>query len=179
MFIMSDKIILVGYMAAGKSMVAQKLSKHLKIATFDLDDLIEKKLQMSILEIFKIKGELFFRKMEHQIFKEMMESQDSFILSTGGGTPCYANNHFYLKKEFGHSFYLKTSVQSLVQRLEHETKNRPILHQNAGIELEEFIAKHLFDRGFYYMQAQHIISTDDKSIEIIAQEIASIFNNLN
>jgi shikimate kinase len=170
---MIGKIVLVGYMAAGKTQVARKMSEKLNIKAFDLDDLIEKKLEMSVSDVFKTKGALYFRKIEHQIFKELMMSDASFILSTGGGTPCYANNDLFLNKEFGISFYLKASVQTLENRLQNQTQNRPLLEHNAGIELNEFIAKHLFDRSFFYYKAQHIIQTDDKSIEDVADEILS------
>ena len=174
---MGNKIVLVGYMASGKTKVGFELAKILGYNVFDLDFLIQEKLQMSISEIFRTKNELFFRKIEHQIFEEMMESNDSFILSTGGGTPCYANNHLYLKREFVHSFYLKSSVETLVKRLENQIDKRPIINENSGSNLNEFVAKHLFDRSFYYLQAQFIVSTDEKSIAEIAKEISKIYLN--
>lgn len=174
---MGNKIVLVGYMASGKTLVGLELAKILGYNVFDLDFLIQEKLQMSISEIFRTKNELFFRKIEHQIFEDMMESNASFILSTGGGTPCYADNHLYLMREYAHSFYLKSSVETLVKRLENQIEKRPVINGNSGSNLNEFIAKHLFDRSFYYLQAQHVVSTDEKSIETIANEIAKIYLN--
>lgn len=168
------KIILVGYMGAGKSSVAKKLSKILNIQAFDLDELVENKLEMSINDIFVRKGELFFRKIEHEVFKEWMLTEDSFILSTGGGTPCYAGNHLFLDKQYGISFYLKSSLENLVLRLQNDIQKRPILHQNAGVDLHEFVAKHLFDRSYYYHQCQYILQTDALSIDEVANEIAKI-----
>lgn len=168
---MVGKIIFVGYMAAGKTQVAQKVSEKLNIKAFDLDDLIEKKLEMSVSDVFKTKGELYFRKIEHQIFKELMLTNDTFILSTGGGTPCYASNHLFLNQENVFSFYLQASVQTLTHRLQNETHKRPLIDPKASIELNEFIAKHLFDRSFYYHTAQFIVNTDNKSIEEVAHEV--------
>ena len=103
-----------------------------------------------------------------------IENKNDFILSIGGGTPCYANNHLYLQNEDVISIYLKATIQSLANRLKNKRENRPILKNLSENELEEFIAKHLFDRSFYYHQAKHIISVDDKSKKEIVTEIMQL-----
>ncbi len=169
---MCKKIILLGYMGSGKTVVASKLSKVFKKKHLDLDVLIETQQGLSISLIFKNKGELYFRKLEHVFFKELIESDDEFILSLGGGTPCYANNHLLLQnKEDVVSIYLKTSVEELCRRLVKEQSTRPIIAQMNKEELKEFIAKHLFDRNYYYHQAKHVVLTDGKSTEEIVKEI--------
>lgn len=169
---MCKKIILLGYMGSGKTVVASKLSKVFKKKHLDLDVLIETEQGLSISSIFKNKGELYFRKLEHVFFKELIESDDEFILSLGGGTPCYANNHLLLQdKEDVVSIYLKTSVEELCRRLVKDQTTRPIIAQMNKEELKEFIAKHLFDRNYYYHQAKHVVLTDGKSTEEIVKEI--------
>ena len=71
---MVRKIILIGYMGVGKSVIAQKLSHRLKIDSYDVDDLIEDRLTLKVSEIFKLKGEISFRKAEHEVFKEYIEN---------------------------------------------------------------------------------------------------------
>ena len=165
------KVILIGYMGSGKSVLAKKLAADLQILGVELDNLIEKKANMPIEAIFSQKGELYFRKIEHELFLDYMRSNESFVMSTGGGTPCYYNHHELLKNDDCISIYLKASVTTLYERLLHEKKKRPLLANLSQEELKEYIAKHLFDRNYYYHQARHTVVVDDKRIEAIAEEI--------
>ena len=165
------KIILVGYMGSGKSIVAKELSKIAQIPFVELDDLIEKSQNTSIKKIFEQQGELFFRKLEHQIFAELIASSDNLIISTGGGTPCYYNNHELMLNPNCVSIYLSASIKTLFNRLQNEKQNRPLLANLNDIEAQDFIAKHLFERSFFYHQAQFKITVDHKSVLEIALEI--------
>ena len=79
-----NKVILIGYMAVGKSTVAKVLSLKTGIKFVELDDLIEKKCNLNIDQIFKNKGEIYFRKIEHEIFTQLLENEQRLIISTGG-----------------------------------------------------------------------------------------------
>ena len=165
------KIVLVGYMASGKSTIGKELSKNVGIPFYDLDEIIAENENASINFIFETKGEIYFRKVEHQLLQEFHQQKDSYILALGGGTPCYANNHLLLQDETVHSFYLRGSIATLVARLQKEKELRPLVANIANEELPEFIAKHLFDRNYYYQQAKHTIAIDAKSVEEIVEEI--------
>lgn len=170
------KIVLVGYMGSGKSTIGKEISKIVGISFYDLDEVIEKKEQKSIKNIFETKGEIYFRKIEHEILNDFLESNDSFILALGGGTPCYANNHVFLQNKDISSFYLKMSVEALVSRLKNEKEKRPIIANLSNDELDEFVRKHLFDRNYYYLQSKHIISTENKSVKEISDEIIATYS---
>ena len=165
------KVVLIGYMGSGKSVLSQKLSRKIGIPFVELDEMIEKRCDLSIERIFATKGELFFRKLEHQLFVEMLENDEDLIISTGGGTPCYFNNHELLQKEDVASIYLKASIDTLFNRLVDEKHKRPLIAHLNEDETKEFIAKHLFDRSFYYNQANFKVSVDGKSIETIVDEM--------
>lgn len=171
-----QKIILIGYMGVGKTTVAQLLSEKMKIEWVDLDQLIEKETQLSIKNIFEKHGEIYFRKLEHDIFKKVLDSDKPIIISTGGGTPCYANNHLFLNGADVKSFYLKASIQTLLNRLAKETSQRPLVANQSEEELKEFIAKNLFDRSFFYNQAPYKISVDGKTPSVIVEEIVKELN---
>jgi shikimate kinase len=167
------KIILLGYMASGKSTIGKELSEIVGIPFYDLDGIISEKENASINFIFETKGEIYFRKVEHQLLQEFHKQKDSYILALGGGTPCYSNNHLLLQDETVHSFYLRGSIATLVARLQEEKALRPLVANIPNEELTEFVAKHLFDRNYYYQQAKHTIAIDAKSIEEIVAEITS------
>ncbi|MCL9771137.1 shikimate kinase [Flavobacterium sp. HXWNR69] len=168
------KIVLVGYMGCGKSIIGAFLAEKLQLSFYDLDREIEKETQNSISELFQSKGEIYFRKKENEILKALLEKEEDFVLSLGGGTPCYYNNHELLLKEGVFSIYLKASVETLLTRLKQERTQRPLLHNQDEVSLKDFINKHLFDRNFYYHQVSKIVTVDDKSVVQIVDEIIDL-----
>lgn len=169
------KILLLGYMASGKSTIAELLSKASGIPYKDLDEIIEEKAQKSISKIFEEDGEIKFRKMEHEALKAVLSDEQELILALGGGTPCYAGNHEFLKNDNVVSVYLKAGIPVLVNRLRKDNKPRPLFDKQPKEEQEEYVAKHLFDRSYFYHQAKHVVSTDGKSAEDVVNEIMSLF----
>lgn len=170
------KIILLGYMGSGKSTVGKKLAQVHQLEHRDLDEIIEKREGNSISEIFSQRGELYFRKQEHLYFKEQLDSSERFVLSLGGGTPCYAQNHLFLQNENVVSIYLKTPIATLVNRIKNSAHIRPLLQNKNTEELSEYVAKHLFDRSFFYHQARYVVNTDGKSVDQLVTEIGSYFD---
>ena len=168
------KIILLGYMGCGKSTIAVQLSKSIKIPFVDLDEKIEEKVNLSINAIFETRGEIYFRKLEHEVFVELLNSPDQLIIGLGGGTPCYGNNHELLKGENVTSIYLKASIETLFNRLSVNKSKRPLIANKNDAEMKEFIATHLFERSFYYNQAQHKVIVDDKTVAAVVLDILNV-----
>lgn len=168
------KIVLVGYMGSGKTTVGKLLSEKTGIPFFDLDEIIEKNTQKTISELFLEIGEIKFRKLEHEALNYFLVTQNDFILSLGGGTPCYANNHLQLRKEGITSVYLKASLQELIKRLSVEKAHRPLLASKQGEDFQDFIAKHLFERSYFYHQSKHTVSVDGKNPDVVVNEIKEL-----
>jgi len=164
-------------MGSGKSVIGQELAKKLYFPFIDLDDYIEKQEKLTISEIFSQKGEIHFRKIEHIYLNELLNSDDKFILSLGGGTPCYAGNiDAILNADKSVSLYLQTSIKVLVERLIEGKTKRPLIANLSDDQINEFVAKHLFERRFYYEQAHKTIKTDSKSLEEIVTEIRMLLH---
>ncbi len=166
-------IVLIGYMASGKSSLGKVLAKKLHYNFIDLDDFIESKERMTVKDIFNFKGEIYFRKIESLYLKELILNTDNTVLSLGGGTPCYSNNmDVILSSDNIKSVYLKVSIPELTNRLKSERVTRPLIsHLKTNEDLTEFIGKHLFERIPFYDQAEIKISTDNKIREEILDEI--------
>ena len=97
------------------------------------------------------------------------------VISLGGGTPCYFDNLNYVIKKEAFTVYLKTSPKTLASRLFEERNHRPIIsHLDTPEALEEFIAKHLFERVPFYIMAKHHITTDDRSVEDLVDQIEKL-----
>lgn len=164
-------VVLLGYMGSGKSTVGKVLAERLNLPFTDLDEYIASEVGAAIPEIFREKGELFFRKKEHEILVELLESGKHGVLALGGGTPAYAGNMDRVLKATPNSFYLQHTIPSLVARLASEKAQRPLIAHLPDSELPEFIGKHLFDRGSYYLQASHTVACSEKTPEELVTEI--------
>jgi shikimate kinase len=166
------KIILLGYMGSGKTTIGIQLAKKLFLNFTDLDEFIEEKEQKSIKEIFEQKGEIYFRKIEHKYLKQFIKENESYVLSLGGGTPCYAGNlDLILHDKNNLSFYLRGSISTLFKRLSENKFKRPLINDLCDNQLTEYIAKHLFERSIFYDKATYKISIDDKEVQEIVTEI--------
>lgn len=167
------KIFLLGYMGSGKSYIGKQLAERIDQKFIDFDEEIEKRENSTISEIFQNKGEIFFRKLERKILEEIIALNEDAVISLGGGTPCYGNNMELIKASNKvTSFYLKLNIENLTERLEAEKAHRPMIsHLEERDKLEEFIRKHLFERGFYYNQSDYIIDCNNKTSEEIIIKI--------
>ncbi|ANW95310.1 shikimate kinase [Wenyingzhuangia fucanilytica] len=165
------KLVLLGYMGCGKSAISNALSNSLNLKRIDLDDYIEEKEGKTIADIFTERGEIYFRKLETACLQELLDSNEEFILSLGGGTPCFGNNMEIINQK-STSVYLSANIPTLVIRLLPEKAKRPLIARIEDEELAEFIGKHLFERRHYYLQAKIAVSVDNKPVQIIADEIA-------
>ncbi len=168
------KVVLIGYMASGKSSIGKMLAKDLYMEFIDLDDYIEAELNMSITAIFSEKGEIYFRKKESEILTKILSKKKSFILSTGGGTPCYGNNMKTILEKSTHSIYLQLPVSALIKRIEKEKQQRPLVKNIKNENLPEFIGKHLFERRQFYSQALHTIDCGHKDTDLLIEEIKEL-----
>jgi len=171
-------IYLMGYMGAGKTTIGKLLARHIGYDFVDYDQYIIKKENKSISEIFEDKGEIYFRKIEASYLKEILqETNTKKIVALGGGTPCYGNNLQDIKDSGVLSIYLNVPVAQLTNRLWDAKSERPVIaEQKSKEELEEFVRKHLFERGFYYNQASITIKVQEQTeADIVKEIIATLF----
>ena len=170
-------IYLIGYMGSGKSTLGRLLAKKMDYNFIDFDDFLEKKEGQNIAQIFKDQGEIYFRKIETHYLIELLANTEKAIISLGGGTPCYGSNMELIKQAVGKSMYINVPVAELVSRLWSQKEHRPVLnHQDSKEKLEEFVRKHLFERSFYYNQADFKILTDGRSeLELVNEMQARLF----
>ncbi len=167
------KIVLLGYMASGKSAVGKLLSSKLNLEFIDLDSYIEISEEATISSIFKNKGEIYFRRKESECLKELLNLKENCIISLGGGTPCYGTNMEYIK-DSSKSFYLNASIDTIFNRLKGETLQRPLVATIGEEHLKEYIGKHLFERIVFYKEADETIIVNNKSVESIVEEILKL-----
>lgn len=164
-------------MASGKSEIGKKLAETVSLPYTDLDAVIETQEGMSIAEIFKSKGEIYFRKIETKYLKQQLIKEDKQVLALGGGTPCYGTNMDLIKNdEQVKSIYLKVSVQTLTDRLFQERQHRPLVsHISNKDEMLEFVGKHLFERNPFYSQATYTVDAEKNTEDLIEAILLKLF----
>ena len=159
-------------MGSGKSTIAPLLSDKLKIPYIDIDQDLEEILNCNIVDIFKQYSEERFRILESRYFLEHIKNS-STIYSTGGGIVLDKQNRNALKKT-GFTVFLKASIQTLYNRINNDTKKRPLLKNKLLLE------KLLNQRIQYYIDcADLVVDTDKQKPKKIVNYIINKFNNEN
>jgi len=162
------KIFLIGFMGSGKTHWGRQLSAKLELPFYDLDTVIVEKEHRTVADIFEESGEEYFRYQEKEMLESISAEKESFILSCGGGTPCFFNNIEFMKKN-GKVIWLNTSVDILKQRLLKERQTRPLIREVNDEELRRYIVKKLSERRMYYQQADVTVSEESTNLEELIQ----------
>lgn len=152
------RVILIGYMGAGKTTVGKALAKELNVPFYDLDWYIETRMHRTVKQLFDERGEEGFRKVERNMLHEVAEFEN-VVLSCGGGTPCFADNVDYMNEQ-GQTVYLKARPEVLYQHLKMGRSVRPLLLGKSPQEMETYIRAQLAHREQYYSRARHTLDVN-------------------
>lgn len=158
-------IFLVGFMASGKSEVAQVLAERLNMPCLDLDSLIEEGAAMTVAAIFASEGEAGFRKREAEMLERVCRGPES-VVATGGGSVCVSDN-FAKMRAAGVVVHLATELDSALERAGKQAGPvRPLL-QTSRAEIEDLFRK----RAPIYRRANVTVSTATRSAASVAEDI--------
>jgi len=159
-------IYLVGFMGTGKTTIGRELAKMKKMCFADLDELIELKERMSIPDIFRKKGERYFRKVESKVLKEISR-ENGFVVACGGGI-VLENINIGIMKETGLVVCLKASPAVILKRTS-QSLNRPLLNTENPKERIMLLLKL---RAPYYALADKEVNTSNMSIKETARKVS-------
>ena len=155
-------------MASGKSTIGRLLAKKLKVKFFDTDFILEKKVKMKIAEIFKKKGEVFFRNLEKKIILNLLNKNNS-IISLGGGAYIDETIRRVTQKK-GISIWLNWSSKTLIARIRKNNK-RPLATNLSNNQLKDLI----INRSKFYSKAKYKIECENmEKIEIVDKIIEKL-----
>lgn len=145
-------IFLTGFMGCGKTTISKHLANQLKIDVIDLDAFIEQLEDTTIQQIFNTNGEAYFRELETNYLKKILQLKSPCVISLGGGTICF-NENLQLVKQNGILLYIDLPIKNLFQRLNQPNNQRPLLNNLKDDDLRDFISLKLEERKPYYEQA--------------------------
>ena len=166
---MNKNLVLTGMMGVGKSTIGKLLSERLNLKFIDIDQVIEKRENMSISKIFEIKNEEYFRKIEKRESLNTLEKENC-IIALGGGAFINKEIRDSVKKN-SISFWLNLNVEFLMKRLS-DSKKRPLLKFE---DLEKNLEVILQERKDIYKLANFKIDCNHNSKTIITNKIIKLY----
>lgn len=171
------KVVLIGLPGSGKSTFGRQLASVLDFPYYDLDNLIEENYAMKIPEIFSQYGEGTFREWETASLKKILQQDESYVLASGGGCPCF-NDNMDLINQHGISVYLDVPLEEISSRLGgSKVQNRPMFRGLDQGEITLKLKSLLADREYFYDQAKIKLSGEDFSAELLMSELINLLKN--
>ncbi|NQH33975.1 shikimate kinase [Streptococcus suis] len=158
-------IVLLGFMGVGKTTTAKLLDMPL----YDMDQIIEERIGMSIADFFQSDGEDAFRHLETQVLEELMDLPNDCLVSTGGGVVKSAQNREFLLKNKTNNVLLTASFPVAYERISRDHQSqRPLFLQHSREEFETIYQERM---ALYEGLADLVIDTDQLSPEQVARKI--------
>ncbi len=165
-----ENIVFLGMMGSGKTSIGILISKKLNLQFYDIDQIIEKELKMSISDIFNTRGEKFFRDFEERTTLKILKKR-GVVVSLGGGA--FINKKIrdeILKNHF--SFWLSWNFKTLIRRIQNNSK-RPIAVKSSPGELIDLIKK----RSIIYSKSKYKINCERLSKNEIVNKVRKVYEN--
>jgi shikimate kinase len=169
---MDKNIVLIGFMASGKTLSSHELAKRLNRERVSTDELIEEREGRTIAEIFARSGEPYFRQLEHEIVREIAV-QKNLVIDCGGGVVTNEENLKALKAH-GIVFFLEATPEAIYRRVKG-MKDRPLL--NVADPLQK-IKELLAQRDPHYRKAHHVVDSNEDNIGKVVDDILNILSKV-
>lgn len=158
-------IVLLGFMGVGKTTTANLLD----LPVYDMDQIIEERIGMSIADYFSLEGEAAFRQVETEVLKELLSLPADCLVSTGGGVVKSEENRQLLQENKENNVLLTASFDVAYERIRQDRQSkRPLFLQHSKDEFETIYQARM---SLYQGLADTVINTDDLSPEQVARKM--------
>ena len=164
-----ERVLLVGFMASGKSSVGRELASRLGWDFEDFDTVIEARAGKSVSEIFAEEGEAEFRRLESGVAEELLARSD-VVLASGGGWPAQPGS-WKMVTEDTMSIWLRVSPAEAVRRASQEGPTRPLLE---GGDVTDRARALLLVREASYRRARYALDSEQYGPLELAREIMKL-----
>lgn len=168
---MKTNIVLIGFMATGKTTVAKAIAQKLRKRYVSTDDMVAEKSKKTITKIFKEEGEREFRRLEMEAIEKASRMRNA-VIDCGGGAVLNRINIERLKQE-GVIILLKASPKAILERNSKDDRKRPLLEvEDQASIIQELLASRT---PLYQNSADHEVDTTDLTVEEVVAKIVEIF----
>ncbi|RTK92846.1 MAG: shikimate kinase [Neisseriaceae bacterium] len=169
----SQNYILVGITGVGKTTIGKQLAKKLRKKFIDLDKYIEEVCGVDIPTIFELEGEAGFRVRESFVLNKVLEDEDDFVLSLGGGCVIVEENRKAIRRYAGKVIQLVADLDVITERLINSPNQRPLLvNQDVRKKVQD-----LYDaRKDFYNEVSTITynTTDMKQYQVVKMIVSDM-----
>ncbi len=164
---MTKKVYLLGFMGSGKTYWGARLSERLGFPYIDLDAALVDQEGLTVARIFESRGETYFRQVERDLLRRL-SAGESFVMSCGGGTPCFFDNMEFMKGQ-GATIWLDPGLEQLLERIQRKKSKRPLVASLSGDALREYVVSKLEERKPFYSRAAHRVDPDQMNPETFTE----------
>jgi shikimate kinase len=168
---LKKNLTLTGMMGVGKSTIGKAISREISMRFIDIDKIIEKKLKLTIQEIFEKKGEAFFREFEEKVTLEEIKKKNN-VISLGGGAFMNRKIRDCVISDTK-SFWLDLDVDVLEKRLVDSQKRPLLINKNIRLDLEKIY----IERKDTYSLANYKIDCNNLTVSLIVKKIITLYEN--
>lgn len=154
-------VALLGLRGAGKTTIGRKLARRLRVPFVELDQEVERAAGLPLAEIFRLHGEGYYRRLEHETLGRLLADRRSFVMATGGGLVTSADTWSLLRRR-SYTIWLRARPEDHWNRVAQQGDRRPMAeHPAAMAELRRLLAS----RESLYAQSAHTVDTSRLGVE--------------
>jgi XRE family aerobic/anaerobic benzoate catabolism transcriptional regulator len=162
------RVALVGLRGAGKSTIGKLLARRVGVPFIELDRRVEARAGLKLAQLFEIHGEPAYRRLELEVLREVLETQPTFVLETGGGLPSHAEA-WALLRGGAKSVWLKTRPEEYLARVLGQGDKRPMAQRPQALtELKALLAA----REPAYRLAELHVDTTRQEVSSVVERVA-------
>jgi XRE family aerobic/anaerobic benzoate catabolism transcriptional regulator len=164
-------IALVGVRGAGKSTIGERVAARIGIPFIELDQVIERNAGMSLVEMFTLHGESYYRRLEREAAEKLLTNSPPVVLATGGSVVTHPETWDLMRRQC-HTVWLKARAKDHWDRVVAQGDLRPIANNpSARDELKALLRA----REPLYAQAELVADTSKHSVDEVAEMITQRF----
>jgi shikimate kinase len=161
------RVVITGFMAAGKTSVARALARLLGCEAVDLDAIISEHERRTISELINERGEKAFREVETRSLRDVLESRSARVVALGGGAWTFESNRRLIAEHDCLTVWLDAPFDLCWRRIERERGTRPLAPERAPAHELFRERRPLYELAALRVEVGEEMSADETAVEVM------------